>query len=402
MICYSLRIAVGLSFLALMTSVMSTNPTFAVVFNWDNSVGGAFDTDFNWDRGSVPGIGDDAVFGLDADYTVTFFRDEATDGLRLENNSDVTFDLAGETYTVDSITFGTGDALGDSNQLLILDGTLRLSSSISGVMDVGASNALSQIVVSGEDALWFTESDSEAFRIHFGRGEGSDLLSFVEGGTGIFNTWTVLGNDRSNFVGQVEVIGNGSLWEVNNELEVRATGSVSLREGGTLTHDDSQVVIDGSFLVDGINFDGDSAAFESTGDIVVGGAYSDLALQTPELRIINGGTATSSRGLVGSSSRGTVRVGGPEASWEISEDLQVGILADGSLDITLAGSVTASSSIIGGFFTSEGEVTVDGEGSIWNAGELQVGQHGVGRLDVIAGATGREWDYQHEHHGNCY
>ena len=76
-------------------------PVPAATSNWTTDTGGDFSNSANWDNG-VPGAADTAIFRRgNADYTVTFTGDVATDKLRVGTNT-ITFRPSsnGGTYSV--------------------------------------------------------------------------------------------------------------------------------------------------------------------------------------------------------------------------------------------------------------------------------------------------------------
>jgi len=85
-------------------------------------------------------------------------------------------------------------------------------------------------------------------------------------------------------------------------------------------------------------------------------------------------------GSVSSGSGGIATVNGAGSTW-ICGGLQVGL---GTLTIAAGGSVSSDTGVIGGFTGGAGTVTVTGAGSTWtNTGDLRVGVNGGGTLYVF-------------------
>jgi fibronectin-binding autotransporter adhesin len=102
---------------------------------------------------------------------------------------------------------------------------------------------------------------------------------------------------------------------------------------------------------------------------------------TGTLSIVNGGTVTDKYGYIGynSGSKGEVTVDGTGSKWDSSKRLNVGGSGYGLLHITNGGAVTSQvGGDIGCNIDSTGEVTVDGIGSMWSVGGLNVGTYGSG------------------------
>ncbi len=110
------------------------------------------------------------------------------------------------------------------------------------------------------------------------------------------------------------------------------------------------------------------------------------------LDIHDGGHVTTDRfcdiGSWDGSSVGRVSVAGTDATFDLTEYLQVGYEGDGTLEITAGGQVTNTRTDIGNQPDSQGSVTVSDSGSNWSSSaHVIVGRYGQGSLSVDDGAT---------------
>ncbi len=94
-------------------------PAHANDINWAAPVGGVFSVGSNWSGSVAPGSSDDAFFqnGSTGGYAVSFATSPNTDSLNVLDDN-VTFDLAGQTYTPGTVALGTSPG-----------GTLKVESS---------------------------------------------------------------------------------------------------------------------------------------------------------------------------------------------------------------------------------------------------------------------------------
>lgn len=209
--------------------------------------------------------------------------------------------------------------------------------------------------------------------------------------TGPGSSWTTSGNA---YVGGS---GNGSL-TVTDDAEFITSGGtlvVGSNSGaiGTLTISDG-----GTATIDGDTAIGDFAG--STGSATVTGSGSSLDTQnlyvgktgSGTLTISDGGTASTRYAYIGydSGSTGSVTITGPNSSWTTnSTDLYVGLYGTGTLLIEDGADVLSDSGSIGYGSISEGTVTVTGSGSTWDidGSYLDIGVDGTGTLAVADGAV---------------
>ncbi|WP_311030631.1 beta strand repeat-containing protein [Mesorhizobium koreense] len=109
-----------------------------------------------------------------------------------------------------------------------------------------------------------------------------------------------------------------------------------------------------------------------------------------ELRIVNGGTLSSTQARIGNDlgSQGSATVSGPGSAWSIPGDFLVGTDGIGSLTITDGGAVTSGRSYIGVGGSGDGTVNVTGADSVWNVnGPFVVGNNGEAELKITDGGS---------------
>ena len=110
-----------------------------------------------------------------------------------------------------------------------------------------------------------------------------------------------------------------------------------------------------------------------------------------ELQIDQGGTLSSSSfSVIGlrDTSNGRVTVAGNGSAWMSSGNLVVAVEGNGELEISAGGSVSSRIGRIGDYSGSHGTVSVTGVGSAWtNTWNLVVGTHGMGELLIADGGS---------------
>jgi T5SS/PEP-CTERM-associated repeat protein/autotransporter-associated beta strand protein len=181
-------------------------------------------------------------------------------------------------------------------------------------------------------------------------------------------------------------LGNGTLDVTGGGLVTNTAGFIGASTGST-----------GAVTVSGTDSAGNPSpsTWTNSDELRVG------SLGNGTLDVTGGGLVTNSfTGYIGwdTGSIGAVTVSGTDSAgnpspstWTNSSQLFVGNLGNGTLDITGGGLVTNSIGYIGDFTGSTGAVTVSGTDSAgnpstWtNSGNLRVGESGNGRLDVTGG-----------------
>jgi len=244
-----------------------------------------------------------------------------------------------------------------------------------------------EVTIDGVGSTW-----TNTFFIYIGN-YGDGILDITDGGT--VNNSNAFVAYRADSNSSVTVEGPNSLW--NN------TGGIYIGRGGNGTLD----VNDGGE----VKSNGESSigySDGSTGEVTVNGIGSKWTNNFSSyvgyygdgtMNITNGGVASSSDGYISrySGSTSDVTVDGPNSMWNITGGngaLTIGLLGNGTLEITDGGAVSNNYGYLGSNPDSTGEVNVDGPGSTWtNNKYLNVGYYGNGTLNVTgAGTVISEWD----------
>jgi len=299
------------------------------------------------------------------------------------------------TLTIDGGSFGPGSANyeidGAGNPTVTLTdgalgtlvGYLRVADESSGTLNLTADGDLS--------TEW----------AYVGYGAGSTGTALVDGGGSTWNVGTDLyvggDADSAEGTGTVTVQNDGSLI-VGNLLQIWSSGTVELlgssinagsfyvESGGTFTHEDGTLTIDGGafspgvdpFTIDGAEADDlptviltAGAIGSLPGEIIVGDQHDG------RMEIEGGSWLLSADGYLGnqSSAEGTVIVDGAGSTWNLGVDrLFVGHEGAGLLGITDQGNATAGAAFVGWDDDSDGTVLVSDSGSSFDvAGNLYIG-----------------------------
>ncbi len=159
------------------------------------------------------------------------------------------------------------------------------------------------------------------------------------------------------------------------------TGTGAWNQAGNITVQGGTLTLTGSAAVAG-----------NIQNITVGDQPGDVAT----FNVTAGAQVKSQQGILGNTqgSSGTVTVGGGDSQWTVLNNLTIGRLGQGTLNVIGGATLTSqNASIGGGVMTSDnsgssGLVSVQGEGSQWvNQGNLTVGGYGVGVLSIVSGGS---------------
>ncbi|HUT35189.1 MAG TPA: PEP-CTERM sorting domain-containing protein [Planctomycetota bacterium] len=206
-------------------------------------------------------------------------------------------------------------------------------------------------------------------------------LNVLTGGS-VSNTDGCLGYEAAG-VGTATVDGVGSTWANSSSLFVgrSGTGTLTVQNGGRVENAVGHLAFyggsTGTATVDGVGSTWANSSFLYVGS---GG--------TGTLTVQNGGRVESSAGYLGVGGVGTATVDGVGSTWANSSDLNVGGDGMGTLTVQNGGRVENADGYLAPYGGSTGTATVDGAGgnSVWaNAGELHVGEAGIGALSILNG-----------------
>ena len=216
--------------------------------------------------------------------------------------------------------------------------------------------------------------------------EGNGSVVVSDGG--ILNCDVALISEFEDGVGDVQIVGDSSRWNIGDFMVVadnRATGTLNIENGAKV-----EVGVNG--------FIGDFSGFQpnTTGTVNVSGADSELSVED-FLMVGNNGLGTlqvTDDALVNAE---TIRVGRRPGSmgmtiietggFVLCENLEVGREGTGDLSIVNGGILSCNTASIGQFATAIGSVEVLGNGSSLNCVDLEIGDQGIGRLFIRDGAV---------------
>jgi len=181
------------------------------------------------------------------------------------------------------------------------------------------------------------------------------------------------------------VTGTGSQWTLSDHLYVgnQGQGSLSVAAGGKVSTVGLYAGTDAG-ASGSVTLSGTGSTLEASDVAYIGFGGNGTA------SVGSGSSLTSHGGVIGNlaGSTGTVTING--GSWNNgSNNLMVGNSGQGSLTINNGGSVSNKVGTIGAAAGAPAsQVTVTGSGSTWNNSDrLFVGTSGIGKLEVLAGAT---------------
>ena len=232
---------------------------------------------------------------------------------------------------------------------------------IAQVLHVGdAGNGELNITAGGGASAAYAEIGSQA---------GGTGLVTIDGtdGHGHASTWAIDGDLHIGLLGQ------GSLTITNGGQVTSMNGFLGDQAGGT-----ASITVDGA--------DGNPSAWHLSGNMVAG------SLGTGSLTISNGASVTADRAFLGAdeNGQGAFIVTDPGSLLTVANDLNVGYnLGTGTLQIENGATVHSGRGFIGGVLaTASGTVTVTAPNSVWNSDQqIDVGWLGNGELDILNGGV---------------
>lgn len=252
-----------------------------------------------------------------------------------------------------------------------------------------SSDSVGSVAVSEPGTTWTT--DSGLFVGYRGTGD----LSISDGGkvtSGNFPRVDAYLGYRPGSAGKVTVDGEGSTWDSQTDLYVgyEGAGTLEITNGGYVFQSRGHL-LSGHYL-------GYSPG--SSGRATVDGVNSTWAMRSNfyvgyegegEVTISGGARVSTFNGVasIGAKAGGVGRVNVDGAdSWFIGyRPLIVGQAGEGVLKITNGGWVQGLESFIGAEEGSIGIVEVDGPGSIWDSGFVNIGGEGRGALSISRGGS---------------
>ncbi|MBX7072873.1 MAG: PEP-CTERM sorting domain-containing protein [Pirellulales bacterium] len=395
---------------------------------WVNAAGGTFSGASNWSPLGAPGLSNTAVFDLPNTYTVNFDGNVTNDVLSVRNGA-VTFNLAGNTYTLasPSVLSTIGEGAGLTASLTINNGTL-----VTNAARIATANGGSGTVTVGAGGTWNLSGQSANIGAH-----GNGTLNIQGGGDVVSGQGEIGTSDDAT--GSATVSGAGSTWSNSGEIFVgkAGVGSLGVSSGGVVNSNvvslGSAATGNGTATVSGtgsqLNATGAlDVGRDGDGQLTVGGAGQVSAAvvsigensgATGAVTLNDAGSKVQSAGAVyvgggaggvgGTGSvtvnNGTLQAGGALQIYDNgsvqlnggtinaqSIDVDGGLLARTGGTLPLAGRtlVVHNAGTLQGSYTvdSGAAVTIDGVGSSWtNPGTLRLAETGAASLTVSGGAT---------------
>ncbi|WP_050773814.1 autotransporter domain-containing protein [Pseudovibrio sp. JE062] len=247
----------------------------------------------------------------------------------------------GTTVSGGTLELRGGSASSDSGEISITGGRLQVTNS---------------------ETVGDTTVDGGALAIATGETLTTGAFTLVDGtvmgGTLLGSSYTV---ESGNIA--TALTGTGALTKNGN-------GTVTLT--GTNTYTGDTIISGGTLELRGLS------ALTDTQELRVGYAG------TGALIIAEGSEVNSENMFIGRVS-GSVTVTGSAASLDVTTNSIIGLYGTGTLTISDGGRVTSGQASAIGGTDATGAVTVTDEGSVWEAGSLNVGQYGVGSLKIENG-----------------
>jgi fibronectin-binding autotransporter adhesin len=293
---------------------------------WTNFSDGDWTDGSNWDTGSPPGSGDDAVFNIDTFNTVSVTNSITVNSISFDNPSGaLQIANSGGTDTVTAFYENQGllglDTSGAGGSTLDIVGTLTNSGNVqignagmttAGTLMAGVFDNTGDVSIAGGAtgvaiALMTVAGAAPATligRYTIASASGGAVLQWGSGGItqlggGNFTDFGILTLDGAGT--NVEIGTNGSNSAVSNLATIASNGELELLDGVTMA-------IAAGLTVDGGGFDGGALSVDETGsggsDLVIGG---DL-VNASTAAVFNIGAATVSVGNAGMTSAGTLKV----------------------------------------------------------------------------------------------
>ncbi|HAI2000156.1 TPA: hypothetical protein HI015_000644 [Escherichia coli] len=282
---------------------------------------------------------------------------------------------------------GTGEAfryiyIGDAG-----DGELNVSSE--GKVDSGIITTGMKETGTGN----ITVKDKNSVITNLGTNLGYD----GHGEMNISNEGLVVSNGGSSLgygetgVGKVSIT-TGGIWEVNKNvyttIGVAGVGNLNISDGGKFVSQNITFLGDKASGIGTLNLMDATSSFDTVG-INVGNFGSGI------VNVSNGATLNSTGyGFIGgnASGKGIVNIS-TDSLWNLKTSstnaqlLQVGVLGTGELNITTGGIVKARDTQIALNDKSKGDVRVDGQNSLLETFNMNVGTTGTGTLTLTNNGT---------------
>ena len=285
------------------------------------------------------------------------------------------------------------------------DGSLEVRNGGKVTNDSGAN--LSVASTSGSSGSVLVSGVGSLLDMPFGRAEigqaGLGTFTVEDGAHATHGDVFVGGGDsRSIGIGTTTVTGNGSRWNINDNMTIGPVGSGELwiQDGGQVhsAYDrDSGAGIVGSGNGSGLLvLEGQGSLWQHHGNlgVVIGDGGDGTVAVRSGGKVISPGLTVGGRMFSSVPGNGLVTIDGLGSQWSTS-GLSVGDSGSGQILLTGGGKLTNNSRFGGGSTTignqlgSYGRLLVDGTTTQWldNSNELSIGVQGFGELEIQNGAV---------------
>jgi T5SS/PEP-CTERM-associated repeat protein len=310
-------------------------------------------------------------------------------GIQYDSTGQVTVDGAGSTFINSGWLYVGNSGEGTMN---ITGGGVASNTDANIGMIIDSTG---QVTVDGAGSTW---TNSGELNVGW---QGNGTLTIANGGAVSVaeDTWVARESGSS---GSIHFAGGtlttGGFWGASDDLSgtgtINAHGIVS---GGDLVFDSTHG-LNQTFAMNKNAGQNITVNLDVDGSAAMGAGYGGEGTMS----VSDGVVVDSTRGYIGykSGSTGQVTVDGAGSTWN-SGVLDVGRYGDGKLNVTGGGAVSSSAGVLAVYESgigcesgSTGEATVDGAGSTWNSGLLDVGRYGNGKLNITGGGLVKSKGYR--------
>jgi T5SS/PEP-CTERM-associated repeat protein len=391
--------------LSLAVAMMSGSFALAATDSWETASNGNFSDSANWSP-SVPSAADAAIFntGSTSGYTVSFTAATTDDHTQIANDH-VTFDLAGNTYTLadtgtstPSLQVGVG-----GTGVLTLKSTGAAGTLATVYAALGQSSSSFGTVTINDPNITWTLLQTLSLGGSSTATGGVGVLNLSNGSvvvTGTLKAWNTAGtainlSGGSLKVGTLDLTSTpallnwtaGTLEISNSSPTISSTGvlpgNYTLSSGMNLKVSKSNATFTiNTGTGNTFTIDGGSMSVTGASGFTPVGTTGTSNIDVKDAGIVNG-NATYLAYNTGTTA--TMTVEGAGSKWVASNLFSVGEKGTGNLFIKTGGVVSDSEHDIG-YSGGTGTVSVDGKGSQWlSTGELIDGNSGTGSLSITDG-----------------
>ncbi len=206
----------------------------------------------------------------------------------------------------------------------------------------------------------------------------------VAQGTGSTATVTLSNNSVWNSAGSIGVGQNDNSTGTLNVLSGSQVNIINTVGGGLfIGHIGSGAR--GFLLIDGAG-----SAVNSVANVYVGGSGGTGSVTVQNGGLLHADGFINAGGHTGgpTTATGTITITGPGSAMTAGQDINIGFIGRGTLNLLAGATATAGGAFrIGTLATGTGTATIDGAGTSITAASMTVGDAGTGTLSLLGGAT---------------